>query len=71
MAANIASLADATVRLKARSSKSVGWPLAAIKAIEGTGIRNKSDVTRLKKAVLSELGTHGKLRSSRSTNAQR
>lgn len=61
MAADIASLADATVRMKSRSSKNVGWPLAAIKAIEGKGIRHKPDVDRLKKAVLAELGTRGEI----------
>lgn len=71
MAANIASLADATVRMKARSSKTVGWPLAAIKAIEGTGISHKPDVARLKTQVLAELGKRGAISSARSTHAQR
>jgi len=71
MAANIASLADATVRMKARSSNTVGWPLAAIKAIEGTGITHKPDVTRLKKEVLAELGVRGKIPPARSSHAHR
>lgn len=70
MAANIATLADAAVRMKARSDKNVGWPLATIKAIESTGIRHKPDVERLKKAVLAELGLRGKIRSARSTGTR-
>lgn len=53
--ANIIALADATIRKKDSLAKHIGWPLAAIKAIEGTGIRHKPDVARLKKEVLAEL----------------
>lgn len=71
MAANIATLADATVRMKTRSDKSVGWPLAAIKAIEGTGIKHKPDVARLKTEVLAELGRRGEISPARSAHAHR
>lgn len=71
MAADIGSLADAAVRMKARSDKSVGWPLAAIKAIEGSGIRHKPDVDRLKTKVLEELIARGKVRRKAKTDARR
>lgn len=57
--ADIEKLTDSTERIKAKADKSVGWPLAAIKAIEGSGIRHKPDVARLKKEVLSRLKERG------------
>lgn len=59
MATSTADLAAATVRVKQRSAAHVGWPLAAIKAIEGKGIRHKPDVERLKKVVLAHLRSVG------------
>ena len=59
MVATVSELAQATLRMKERSDRSVGWPLAAIKAIEGKGIRHKPDVDRLKKSVLSHLRETG------------
>ncbi len=53
--ADIEKLVLATERMKAKSDKSVGWPLAAIKAIEASGIKNKQDTERLKEAVLQRL----------------
>ncbi|HEY0979258.1 MAG TPA: hypothetical protein VGE23_00215 [Candidatus Paceibacterota bacterium] len=59
MGASVSELAQATQRMKERSDRSVGWPLAAIKAIEGKGIRHKPDVDRLKKSVLAHLRETG------------
>lgn len=59
----IEELIEATKRQKRLSDRSVGWPLAAIKAIESKGIRHAPDVTRLKKAVLCALRTRGVIRT--------
>lgn len=64
MPVSITELAQAAQRVKNHSDKSVGWPLAAIKAIEGKGIRHKADVARLKRDVLEHLKTEGVIRSS-------
>lgn len=53
--ADINALVEATIRQKNRSAPHVGWPLAAIKAVEGKGIRHKPDVKRLTKAILAKL----------------
>lgn len=55
----IKELVEATKRRKRNADRSVGWPLAAILAIEGFGIRYKPDVDRLKKAVLAALRAEG------------
>jgi hypothetical protein len=55
----IEELIAATKRQKRLSDKSVGWPLAAIKAIESKGIRYKPDINRLKRAVLRALHAEG------------
>lgn len=52
-------LVEATKRQKRRADRSVGWPLAAIKAIESKGIRHKPDITRLKNVVLDALRAEG------------
>lgn len=56
---SIGELTEATILMKQRSDRSVGWPLAAIKAIEGRGIRHKPDVQRLKKRILDALRVQG------------
>lgn len=65
--ANIDALADATVRRKEKLAKHIGWPLAAIKAIEGIGVRHKPDVDRLKRKVLAKLRERGVIRSRQRT----
>jgi hypothetical protein len=41
--------------IKGRSDRSVGWKLAAIKAVEASGVRHKPDVSRLSREVYDEL----------------
>lgn len=53
--ADIKKLVEATKRIKESSDASVGWPLAAIKAVEAQGIRHPPDVRRLQKEILEEL----------------
>jgi len=65
--ANIDALADATIRRKEKLAKHVGWPLAAIKAIEGVGIRHKPDVNNLKRKVLAKLRERGVIRPRQRT----
>ncbi len=55
--ATISELADAALRVKARSAQHVGMPLAAKKAINGKGIFADADVKRLTRKVMSELGS--------------
>ena len=58
----IEELIEATKRQKRLSDRSVGWPLAAIKAIESKGVRYTPDINRLKRAVLEALRTEGVVR---------
>ncbi len=60
---SIAELTEATIRVKQRSDKSVGWPLAAIKAIEGKNIRHAPDIRRRVAEVLAELRNRGIIRA--------
>ena len=58
-------LTDATIHIKQHSDKSVGWPLAAIKAIEGKGIRLRADIRKRKGEILAELRARGIIPASR------
>lgn len=58
-----AELTEATIRVKQRSDKSVGWPLAAIKAIEAKNILHLPDVKKRKMEVLAELRKRGIIRA--------
>lgn len=56
----IKELVEATKRQKRLADRSVGWPLAAIKAIESKGIRYKPEVNKhLMIAVLGALKAEG------------
>ena len=57
--ADIAKLTASARAIKARSDRALGWPLAVVKAIEGTGVTHKPDVDRIKRLVLSELSKFG------------
>lgn len=69
-AAQLELYADATLRRKRTSAPCVGWPLAAIKALEGLGIRHKPDHARLTPLILARLEERGeKARSPRPQRA--
>ena len=55
---SIQTLVETTKRVKARSDASLGWPLAATRAVESLGIREPGDVRRLVRKVMAELGSH-------------
>ena len=57
--ANIKALADSTVKLKTKLDPKVGWKLAAMQAVERSGITHKPDVIRLSGAVIHELSARG------------
>jgi hypothetical protein len=70
MAVSTHDLLEATKAVKSRSDSSVGWPLAAIKAIQSKSITHGPDVRRLTRVVMNELRndrsnrTHSTKRSS-------
>ena len=59
MGTSVSEIADFAVRLRPTYAKHVGWPAIAARAVEGKGIRNASDVKRLSKEVVTELGRRG------------
>ena len=63
--ANIQRLAS-SARQKMVSGQSNYWPDAVDKAIKGTGVFNKNDITRLKRLVLFELSRYRKRPNRRS-----
>ena len=69
MMANLQQLIASARSIKARSDRSVGWKLAAVKAVEASGVTHKPDVARLSQEVLVQLrkrGERGKKRISTS-----
>ncbi len=61
--ANIPRLVERTREIKRDSDQSVGWKLAAMKAVEAQGIRYKPDVKRLSEQVMAELRKCGDVAS--------
>ncbi len=59
MGASVTEIADLAVKLRLTYSKHIRWPTLAARAVEGKGIRNASDIKRLSKEVVSELGRRG------------
>jgi hypothetical protein len=51
--------------IKAKSDQAVGWKLAAIKAVEASGVRHKPDVERISAQVYAELRKHTHMQRSR------
>jgi len=65
--ANIDFLATSAIKRKKKAASHIGWPLVVIQAIEGSGIRHKPDINRLKPKVLARLREKGALRSKQRT----
>ena len=68
--ADITKLAD-SAEAKIRNGEARTRPDAARKAVRGTGIFHKPDVTRLSLAVCRELGRRGRAKQLREKDAQR
>lgn len=65
--ADIQQLVVRTRAIKAKSDRSVGWKLAAMKAVEASGVRNESDVKRISHDVYVALCRDGTILSRTTT----
>jgi len=65
--ANIPQLVASARSIKSRSDQSVGWKLAAMKAVEASGVTHKPDVKRISGEVFEELRKSGDVPNSKSS----